>query len=142
MKASQTPIPLKLDCGPIKMCAISSDSMYLAFVTKESKQHLGEFRVHLFARDDLHRKGVSAEDGKLKQDSMVVECARIVRLQFSPDGRFLHAVFTLNPGRRSGAKSLMWEVRTGRRVDIREDILDPVRCTQPSHLGIADENYR
>jgi hypothetical protein len=129
LKASQTPILLKLACGPIKMCAISPDSMYLAFVTKESRQHLGEFRVHLFARNDLRRIGVSAEDSKLNQDSMVVECAKVVRLQFSPDGRFLHAVFTLNPGRRSGAKSLMWEVCTGRRVGIREDILDPVRCT-------------
>lgn len=123
-----------MDCGSIKMCAISADSMYLAFITRESKQGLSRFRVHLFEKDDLHRTGVSAGNSKLEQGSSKIhECVKAVRLQFSPDRRFLHAVFTLNPGEICGAKSLIWEIDTGRVVDIR-NIIEPVSLAECLHF--------
>jgi hypothetical protein len=119
------------------MCAVSPDSKYLAFITEESEQDLGVFRVHLFEKNDLHGTEASVENSKLDQ-SMVVECAQPARLQFSPDGRFLHAVFILNPGTICGATSLIWDVRTGRRVNVK-DTLNRVRCAETSQLGIADK---
>lgn len=116
--------------------------MFLAFVTKESKQGLSKFRVHLYEMHDLHRTGVSAGSSKLRQESSIVSgCAKAVRLQFSPDGRFLHAVFILIPGETCGAKSIIWQVDTGQPVDIR-NISEPVRLAGFLYLSMADELCR
>ncbi|KAG9570809.1 hypothetical protein KCU71_g1142, partial [Aureobasidium melanogenum] len=110
--------PIKSIRGSIQMCAVSPRNMFLAFVTKESK-HSNGFQVHVSAKDDLFQAGAYRENNKLWQNIKVDGCTQVMRLQFSPDGRFLQAVFVLQPNRRSGAKILIWDIESGKCIDNR-----------------------
>ncbi|KAH0044109.1 hypothetical protein KCU78_g483, partial [Aureobasidium melanogenum] len=105
------PKSIRAGYGPIKKCAVSADCTLLAFVTQIGP----EFRIHAFAKDELYRTE-GTYTNKLHGGCIVNECKRVVRLQFSPDGRYLHAVLVLRSTRTYGAKVIIWDVGTGKLI--------------------------